>query len=122
MEGTMFEQFGTAACHDTGDRHTRDRPDLIANPVQLDGRAALELIGKSRSMAANAEIYAQGDASDCWYQVVAGVVRRSKLLADGRRHIAEFCFGGDCFGFDNSAERVFSAEAVSDVIVTRYSR
>jgi CRP-like cAMP-binding protein len=47
----------------------------------------------------------------------------SKLLADGRRrHIAEFCFAGDSFGFDSAEERGFSAEAVSDATVLRLPR
>jgi CRP-like cAMP-binding protein len=54
--------------------------------------------------------------------VIAGSVRLCKLLADGRRHIAEFYFSGDCFGLENMPERLFSAEAVSDVIVMRYPR
>jgi CRP-like cAMP-binding protein len=54
--------------------------------------------------------------------VISGTVRLCKLLADGRRHIAEFYFGGDCFGLDNRLERLFSAEAVTDVIVMRYPR
>ena len=45
-----------------------------------------------------------------------------KLLADGRRHIAEFCFSGDCFGLDSTGERPYAAEAVDDVIVMRYRR
>ena len=94
----------------------------VARSGLLDGLVALERIGHRRSFARDAEIYAEGDASDCWYRVVTGTVRMSKLLADGRRHIAEFCFGGDCFGFDNAIERVFSAEAVGEVIVMRYPR
>ena len=45
-----------------------------------------------------------------------------KLLADGRRHIAEFCFSGDCFGLDGTEGRPYSAEAVNDVIVMRSRR
>src|SRR5262249_28962459 len=58
----------------------------------------------------------------CWYKVVSGTVRICKLLADGRRHVAEFCCAGDCFGIDNASERPYSAEAVDDVIVMRYRR
>ena len=49
-------------------------------------------------------------------------MRISKLLADGRRHIAAFCFSGDCFGLESVSERGFSAEAVGDVVVMRYPR
>jgi CRP-like cAMP-binding protein len=49
-------------------------------------------------------------------------VRISKLRADGRRHITDFCFAGDSFGFDRPEERGFSAEAVTDATVLRLSR
>src|SRR5215469_14708179 len=48
--------------------------------------------------------------------------RICKLLADGRRHIAEFCFSGDCFGIDITSERRYSAEAVDETVVMRYQR
>jgi CRP/FNR family nitrogen fixation transcriptional regulator len=117
----MFKQFGA-----NGFTDAFDQPGPTGVPIaksgELDVLMALERIGARRSFTRDAEIYAEGDASDCWYKVIAGTVRVSKLLADGRRHIAEFCFGGDCFGLDNAAERVSSAEAVGDVIVMRYPR
>ena len=33
---------------------------------------------------------------------LSGAVRICKWMADGRRHIAEFCFSGDCFGLPAS--------------------
>jgi CRP-like cAMP-binding protein len=86
----------------------------------LDVFLALEQIGGRRSFARDEAIYAESDPSDCWYRVLSGTVRICKLLADGRRHIAEFCFAGDCFGLPTSGIRVASAEAVGDVTVTRY--
>ena len=94
----------------------------IAQSGQLDALVALERIGTRLNFSRNAEIYAEGGDADFWYKVVAGTVRICKLLADGRRHIAEFCFGGDCFGIENASERIYSAEAVDDVIVMRYRR
>src|ERR1051326_3678528 len=111
MEGPMFKQFGANGITDAFDQSGVTGVP-IAKSGDLDVLVALERIGARRSFTRDEEIYAEGDPSDCWYQVVAGTVRISKLLADGRRQIAEFCFGGDCFGLDNAAERVFSAEAV----------
>ncbi len=117
----MFKQFNPAGFSDG--ISCRSREDVaIAQSGHLDALVALEQIGSRRSFARDAEIYAEGDPSDCWYKVVSGAVRISKLLADGRRHIAEFSFAGDCFGIDNVGERVFSAEAVGDVIAMRYPR
>lgn len=81
---------------------------------------ALEWSGTPRCFARHEEVYAEGEVSDCWYQVAHGTVRISKLLVDGRRHIAEFCFAGDCFGLESGGHRTFSAEAVGKVILMRY--
>src|SRR5271168_1775082 len=123
MEGQMFRQLGQFVAGGVTDG--LGRPGLegaVAHSGQLDALVALERIGSRRSFARDEEIYAEGDPSAGWYKVASGTVRISKLLADGRRHIAEFCFGGDWFGFENISERVFSAEAVGKVIVMRYPR
>ena len=115
----MFVQY-------TGYSNGLDRSGSVAGTIaqsgQLNTLIAFERIGSRRSFARNEEIFAEGDPADCWYKVVSGTVRLCKLLADGRRHIAEFYFGGDCFGFENMPHRLFSAEAVSDTVVMRYPR
>jgi len=106
MEDGMYKQFGTS-----GFTGAFDQPNAadaaITRSGQLDALLALEQIGMRRSFAHDAEIYAEGDAADCWYKVVSGTVRICKLLADGRRHIAEFCFAGDCFGLPPPAPGSF---------------
>jgi CRP/FNR family nitrogen fixation transcriptional regulator len=117
----MYRQFGNADYRNGFAELTHDGA-AIAQSGQLDALVALERIGTRLSFSRNHEIYAEGDGSDCWYNVVSGTVRVCKLLADGRRHIAEFCFSGDCFGVDRGSERPYSAEAVDDVVVMRYQR
>jgi CRP/FNR family transcriptional regulator, nitrogen fixation regulation protein len=94
----------------------------IARSGELEALVALERIGTRLTYSRNDEIYAEGDAADCWYKVVSGTVRVCKLLADGRRHIAVFCFSGDCFGIDYMDQRPYSAEAVENAVVMRYRR
>ena len=94
----------------------------IVRSGQLDGLIALERIGARMRFSRDQQIYAEGDQGTCWFKVISGTVRISKLLADGRRHITEFCFAGDSFGFDAFEERVFSAEAVTDATVLRLPR
>ncbi len=117
----MFVQFTGSAYSDALDR-SGSASGALAHTGQLDALVAFERIGSRRSFARNEEIFAEGEAADSWFKVISGTVRLCKLLADGRRHIAEFYFAGDCFGLDNMAERLFSAEAVGDVIVMRYPR
>lgn len=116
----MFKHFGTI---DLGERLAGPRVvDAVARSGQLDALLALEAIGSRRSFAHDEEIYAEGAPSDCWYKVVSGTVRLCKLMADGRRHIAEFFFAGDCFGLDDNVDRAFSAEAIGDLVVMRFPR
>lgn len=116
----MYRQFGNSDYRNESAGREYDSV-TIAQSGQLDALVALERIGARLSFSRNDEIYAEGDDADCWYKVVSGTVRICKLLADGRRHIAEFCFSGDFFGIDTS-ERPYFAEAVDDVIIMRYRR
>jgi CRP/FNR family nitrogen fixation transcriptional regulator len=117
----MFKQFGVDGVTDVFNR-PHAAGVAVAQSGQLDELVALEQIGARRSFGRDEEIYAEGDRSDCWFKVVLGTVRICKLMADGRRHIAEFFYAGDCFGLDGVGERTFSAEAVGDVTVMRYPR
>ena len=117
----MFKQFGNGAAAVSFNRaHTTDVS--VTGSGQLDALIALEQIGARRSFTRDDEIYAEGDRSDCWFKVISGTVRICKLMADGRRHIAEFFSAGDCFGLDDPGERLFAAEAVGNVIVMRFPR
>jgi CRP/FNR family transcriptional regulator, nitrogen fixation regulation protein len=117
----MYRQFGNSDYRSAS--VGRAHEDLtVAGSGQLDALIALERIGARLSFSRNDEIYAEGDNSDYWYKVVSGTVRICKLLADGRRHIAEFAFAGESFGLDHTSERAYSAEAVDDVIAMRFRR
>jgi CRP/FNR family transcriptional regulator, nitrogen fixation regulation protein len=92
----------------------------IARSGQLEALIALDRIGSRLHFSRDEEIYAQGNRDGAWYKVVSGVVRISKLRADGRRHIAAFAFSGEAFGLESAGERAFSAEAIGEVMVMRY--
>jgi len=106
---SAFEDFG---CSKPG----------IPPSRQPDALIAFEQIGTRLHFKRGQEIYAEGDVADSWYSVMSGTVRICKLLADGRRHIAEFCFAGDCFGLFTLAMRAVSAEAVGEVFVMCYPK
>jgi CRP/FNR family transcriptional regulator, nitrogen fixation regulation protein len=79
-------------------------------------------LGEKFKFDRDGEIYAEGSRSKYWFQVISGSVRLVMLLADGRRHIGNFCLAGDWFGLDVGILRSFSAEAVEDTVVYRYPR
>ena len=92
----------------------------VTQPEDFGPLVELEQIGTRRCFNRDEEIFAEGDVGDCWYRVVSGTVRICKLLRDGRRHVAQFCFADDCFGRPAGGTRMESAEAIGDVVVTRY--
>jgi CRP/FNR family transcriptional regulator, anaerobic regulatory protein len=64
----------------------------------------------------------EGDDADVCFRVVAGCVRLSKLLPDGRRHVIDFLYPGDFFGLVDEGEYEATAEALEAGIVARYPR
>ena len=83
--------------------------------------SAFEKLGTRMPYARNVEIYAQDDDVEMLYQVVRGVVRTSRLTADGRRQVGDFYYAGDLFGLEPGPEHRFAAEALEDceVLVVR---
>jgi CRP-like cAMP-binding protein len=65
-------------------------------------------------------IYGEGDLATGIYRVDKGCVRLQVNSAGGDRQIVAFLFPGDVFGMSVD-RRTSSAEAVSDVDLTRYS-
>jgi CRP/FNR family nitrogen fixation transcriptional regulator len=92
------------------------------HPAADDGLAVLKSIGTISRFTRNETIFSEGDAAGYTFKIVSGAVRLCKLLADGRRQIAEFRLAGDFFGLECGSEYALTAEALSDVIVVRYAR
>ena len=69
-----------------------------------------------------AEIYVQDEDADLIYQLVEGVVRTSRLSADGRRQVGDFYYPGDIIGIEMDAVHRFSAEALGDCEVLTLRR
>jgi CRP-like cAMP-binding protein len=83
---------------------------------------ALKQIGTTMRIGRGQTIFNEGDPAEYAYKLVSGVVRLCKHMADGRRQIVQFLFPGDFFSFMELAGHKLSAEAVSDVVLTCYSR
>jgi CRP-like cAMP-binding protein len=87
-----------------------------------DELAALDRIGTVVTLRRDQALFAEGDPVRYCYKVLTGAVRSCRLLADGRRHIGEFLLPGDFIGLELDEVYRFSAEAVSDTTLMRYSR
>jgi len=72
--------------------------------------------------SAGEAIFWQGDPAGEVFHTVEGVVRVWRVLADGRRAIVGFIYPGDVLGVSVQSRYLFTAEAVTDVKVRRFSR
>lgn len=96
-------------------------PQLV--PVARPATTAINVMGATMNFARNSEVYGEGERADYLYKVLSGMIRTSKILADGRRQIGSFYMPGDLFGLEVGDEHTFSAEAVttSKVVVIKRS-
>jgi len=93
-----------------------------ATKPPADEFAALDRVGTVVTLGRGQALFYDGDAADHYFKVLTGAVRCCKLLADGRRHVSEFYLPGDFIGFHAVDTYLFTAEAVTDTSVVRYSR
>jgi CRP/FNR family transcriptional regulator/CRP/FNR family nitrogen fixation transcriptional regulator len=106
-----------------------DFPRFASQPVSIDAApttsllaGCLELIGSPFSYGREEEIYGEGEEAEYVYRVVAGAVRTTKVLADGRRQIHAFHLPGDNFGFEPGKSHRLNAEAIADTHVLLFRR
>jgi CRP/FNR family nitrogen fixation transcriptional regulator len=76
--------------------------------------AAFERLGTRILVDRETEVYAQDDVADRFYLLVSGVVRTTRLTADGRRQVGDFYYPGEVFGLDPGPDHRFAAEALTD--------
>jgi CRP-like cAMP-binding protein len=93
-----------------------------ASPKTFSEIAAQRKIGVVVNLARGNTVFGDGDEARYFYKVVEGAVRLSKIMLNGRRQIAEFALPGDIFGFECGETYGLSAEAVTPVVLIRYSR
>jgi len=67
-------------------------------------------------------IFSEGDLADDVFGLSHGVVRLYRLLPDGRRQILAFALPGEFLGTPFSVRHRFSADAIGEVALCRFSR
>lgn len=90
----------------------------LEKPCQerLAALVSVEDVGQKRA------IFYEGDSAEHLFEVLSGVVKLYKLLADGRRQITGFLYPGHFMGLSYDNRYVYTAEAVTDVRLCRYPR
>jgi len=99
--------FPTLFCGATPDAHELRELQRLATQVYF--RA-----GKT--------IFSEGELANSVFGLSQGVVRLYKMLPDGRRQILAFALPGDFLGMPLADHHKFSADAIGEVSLCRFSR
>jgi CRP/FNR family transcriptional regulator len=91
-------------------------------PVLTRGPDALDTIGMSLSVDKGETLFDESEPAEHYFQVLAGTVCVYKLMEDGKRQIVAFALPGDFFGFGSGEMYDFSAEAITNSKIRRFSR
>ncbi|UMY16156.1 helix-turn-helix domain-containing protein [Methylobacterium organophilum] len=81
--------------------------EALSQQIHLDPRHAL---------------FRQGDDANAVYNVTEGMLRLSRLLPDGRRHVMGFAMVGDFLGLALPARFTVTAEALGPVRLCRFEK
>lgn len=111
------------AAGEPGGQHCIDcavRPLSVC--AALDGAELQELEHLSRHVrfVSGATVFVEDEIAASFYNVLEGVLRLYKLLADGRRQIVGFALPGDFLGMAATARHGYSADAIGPVTVCRF--
>lgn len=87
----------------------------LSEALTLDGLLASQFTNNERLIKAGKPLFHEGDTAEYIYQIVEGVVRSSKLLANGRRQILSFGYPGDLVGMSHDGVYHSECEAISEV-------
>lgn len=74
------------------------------------------------NLSPNDILFDEGEPASHVYNLTEGAMKLYKLLPDGRRQITGFVFPGDFLGLAHHTEYVYTAEAVGETNLCRFSR
>jgi CRP/FNR family transcriptional regulator len=94
----------------------------ICAALETDELKHLEEIVTRVVVQARETIFREADPADYLFNVTQGTVKVYKLLVDGRRQITGFFFPGDFLGLAHLNKYAYSAEAIEEVGLCRFSR
>ena len=98
------------------------RERAVCAALSDDELAALAAAQTHQSFGRGQAVCYEGDDADAVYNVAAGTLRLSKLLADGRRQVTGFLTAGDFLGLMDDEVYACTAEAVDEVKLCRIER
>lgn len=103
---------------------TAKYPPMSAKPFpgSAASHGSLSAATTLQKVKAGKTLFAEGDDASAVFEVVQGILKLYKLLPDGRRQIMGFVSTDKLIGFSDEDVYLYTAEAVTDVSLCRYSK
>jgi CRP/FNR family transcriptional regulator len=89
--------------------------------LKEDELAKLDAIAEHLRFGKRRIVFHEGDEAGYVFNVTTGTLRLYKLLPDGRRQITGFVLPGDFLGLSSRGQFSYTAEAVTETMVCRFS-
>lgn len=115
----------TFVCRHSKESHCSDctvRLVSVCAAMSGDELDELEALSQHVGLLPRQSLFAQEDEADAVYNVTEGVIRLSRLLSDGRRHVMGFALPGDFLGLAFPDRYSLTAEALAPTKVCRFER
>ncbi|MEL6061448.1 MULTISPECIES: helix-turn-helix domain-containing protein [unclassified Methylobacterium] len=114
------------ACHhgrsENGCADCKVRLISVCSVLALAELEELEALSQHLILEKGQTLFGQGEHAGSVFNVIAGVLRLSRLLPDGRRQIMGFALPGDFLGLALQERYSVSAEALGPVTTCRFGR
>jgi CRP/FNR family transcriptional regulator, anaerobic regulatory protein len=98
------------------------RSHSICSALQDEELREMNQVVRQVSLDAGQIVFFETDPADFSFNITSGVVRLSKMLADGRRQVTGFLYPSDFLGLAVGKDYTQTAEAITPVRMCRFDR
>jgi CRP-like cAMP-binding protein len=95
---------------------------VLSDPHATSHSATSNLNRPARRLAIGANVYREGDEATHIYEVKTGILRLTRVLANGRRQVISFALPGDVIGFPNGKNHHTDCDVLESCEVTIHPR
>jgi CRP-like cAMP-binding protein len=95
---------------------------VLPDPNTMSRHPASSATRPARRLAMGANVFREGDEATHIYEVKTGILRLTRVLANGRRQVIAFAMPGDVIGFPNGKSHHTDCDALQPCEITMHPR
>ena len=102
--------------------HTNGSGCAVGRRLEQQVARHVAAISTVQKLSPGRSLFSEGERAEHVFEVIHGTLRLYKLLSDGRRQITGFLSSDRLLGLANEGLYLYTAEAITEVALRRYSR